>query len=137
LTGCGAARTIFGAVWLIAIQMKLTLRETNIIPTTYLARRKLRLALRNATTEPARPISQIMKPEANGNATRWQGYVARDGFGITLMRNHISAANPVIEGSQNSQRFFACPAALGQHGGIRFFSEKNVITPVPYQIRLQ
>jgi len=115
--------------------MKLTLRETNIIPTTYLARRKLRLALRNATTEPARPISQMIKPDANGNATRWQGYVARDGFGITLMRNHISARSPVIGESQNSQRCFACPAALGQPDGIRFFPEKNVITSVPYQIR--
>jgi hypothetical protein len=76
-----------------------------------------------------------MKPDANGNATRWQGYAARDGFGITLMRNHISAANPVIEGSQNSQRCFAGPAALEQAGDIRFFPEKNVITPAPCQIR--
>jgi hypothetical protein len=76
-----------------------------------------------------------MKPDASGNATRWQGYVARDGFGITLMRNHISAANPVIEGSQNSQRCFARPAALGQPGGIGFFPEKNVITSAPYQVR--
>jgi hypothetical protein len=77
----------------------------------------------------------MMKPEANGNATRWQGYVARDGFGITLIRNHISAANPVIEGSQNSQRRFTCPAPLELPDGIRFFSKKNVITPAPYQIR--
>jgi hypothetical protein len=74
----------------------------------------------------------MTKPEANGNATRWQGYVARDGFGITLMRNHISAANPVIEGSQNSQRCFAGPAALGQPDDICFFPEKNFTTPAPY-----
>jgi hypothetical protein len=72
-----------------------------------------------------------MKPEANGNATRWQGYAARDGFGITLMRNHISAANPVIEGSQNNQRFFTGPAASGLPDDIRFFPEKNATTPAP------
>jgi hypothetical protein len=76
----------------------------------------------------------MMKPDANGNATRWQGYVARDGFGTTLMRNHISAANPVIEGSQNSQRCFAHPDALGRTDDIRFFTEKNVITSAPYKI---
>jgi hypothetical protein len=98
---------------------------------TYLARRKLRLALRNATTEPASPISQMMKPEANGNATRWQGYVARDGFGITLMSNQTSAANPVIEGNQNSHLCFTGPPVPGQADDIRFFPEKNVTTPAP------
>jgi hypothetical protein len=72
-----------------------------------------------------------MKPEANGNATRWQGYVARDGFGITLMRNHISARSPVIEESQNSHLCFTGPAVLGQTDDIRFFPEKNFITPAP------
>jgi hypothetical protein len=63
-----------------------------------------------------------MKPDANGNATRWQGYVARDGLGITLMRNHISAANPVIEGNQNNQLCFAGLAAMRQPDGFLFFS---------------
>jgi hypothetical protein len=105
----------------------------------YFALKKLCLALRNAATEPSRPISQITKPEANGKATRWQGYVARDGLGITLMRNHISAANPVIEGSQNNQRVarsgarsvFDGPAAIGLPDVLCFFLEKDVITPAP------
>jgi hypothetical protein len=73
----------------------------------------------------------MIKPEANGNATRWQGYVARDGFGITLMRNHISARSPVIEESQNSHLCFTGPAALGQPDDSPFFLEKNFITPAP------
>jgi len=76
-----------------------------------------------------------MKPDASGNATRWQGYVARDGFGITLMRNHISAKSPVIEESQNSHLCFTGPAALGQPDDALFFLEKNVITSALYQIR--
>jgi hypothetical protein len=72
-----------------------------------------------------------MKPDANGNATRWQGYVARDGFGITLMRNHISAANPVIEGNQNNQLCFAGLAVLGQPDKAPFFLEFFFITPAP------
>jgi hypothetical protein len=72
-----------------------------------------------------------MKPEANGNATRWQGYAARDGFGITLMRNQTSAANPAIEGSQNSHLCFARPAVPGQSDDSLFFLEKSVITPAP------
>jgi len=86
------------------------------------------LALRNATTEPASAIIQIIKPDANGNATRWQGYDALDGFGITLMRNHISAANPVIEGSQNNQRLFA---GLELPDNIFFLPEEHIITPAP------
>jgi hypothetical protein len=72
-----------------------------------------------------------MKPDASGNAIRWQGYAARDGFGITLMRNQTSAANPVIEGSQNSQRYFAGPDVFEQSDDIRFFIEKNTATPAP------
>jgi len=73
----------------------------------------------------------MIKPDANGNATRWQGYVARDGFGITLMRNQTSARSPVIGRNQNSHLCFACPGALGQPEDICFFSEKNVTTPAP------
>jgi hypothetical protein len=77
----------------------------------YLARSKLRLALRNATAEPTSPISHIIKPDAKGNATRWQGYVARDGFGITRIRNHRSARNPIVEDNHNNQRcFLLCSA---------------------------
>jgi len=47
------------------------------------------------------------------------------------MRNHISARNPVIEGSQNNQRYFASPDILEQAEDIRFFAEKDAITPAP------
>jgi hypothetical protein len=57
-----------------------------------------------AAIEPARPSSQTTKPEANGKATLWQGYVARDGFGITRIKNQIRANNPVIGNSHLSQR---------------------------------
>jgi len=30
-----------------------------------------------------------------GKAARWQGYAIRDGFGMTLIKNHIKAASPV------------------------------------------
>jgi hypothetical protein len=70
----------------------------------------------------------MTKPEANGNATRWHGYAARDGFGITLMRNHIRANSPAMEGSQNSQRLL--PVAEFPDD-ICFLPEKNGITPTP------
>jgi hypothetical protein len=97
----------------------------------FLVRRKLFLALRNAATEPVSPISQMMKPEANGNATRWQGYVALDGFGITLTKNHISAKNPVMDENQNHPRCFAGLSALSLlENSLLLFKENNV-TPAP------
>jgi len=49
----------------------------------------------------------MIKPDAIGNATRWQGYAARDGFGMTLIRNQTRAKKPIIKGSQNNHRLFA------------------------------
>jgi hypothetical protein len=49
-------------------------------------------------------MSQIIKLEASGNATRWQGYVAREGFGITRIKNHIRAAKPVNGKSSQTHR---------------------------------
>jgi hypothetical protein len=46
------------------------------------------------------PVSQTTKLLASGAATRWQGYVAREGFGSTRMRNQISANNPKMGNSQ-------------------------------------
>ena len=46
----------------------------------------------------------MIKPDASGNATRWQGYVAREGLGITRTKNQINAANPV-----NGNSHQACP----------------------------
>ena len=37
---------------------------------------------------------QAKNPDAIGVATRWQGYKARLGFGITRTRTHISATKP-------------------------------------------
>ena len=65
-----------------------------------------RFALRKAVTEPMAPASQIAKPDANGKAARWHGYVAREGFGITRNKNHSSAKNPPIGNSHFSQRCF-------------------------------
>ena len=47
-------------------------------------------ALLNAMAAPKSPTSHATNPEASGKAIFWQGYVARDGFGITRMRNQIS-----------------------------------------------
>jgi hypothetical protein len=68
--------------------------------------------------EPTAPASQTIKPEANGNATRWHGYVARDGFGITRIKNHISAKTPPMGNTQRIQRRLLCSTdqlVLGQH----------------------
>jgi hypothetical protein len=46
----------------------------------------------------------MTKPDAIGKATRWQGYVAREGFGRTRTKNHTSATNPVNGKIQINQR---------------------------------
>jgi hypothetical protein len=61
-------------------------------------------ALWKAATEPSKPISQIIKLDASGNATRWQGYVALDGFGITRIRNQMSANKPVTGKRNRNQQ---------------------------------
>jgi hypothetical protein len=37
-----------------------------------------------------------MNPDASRNATRWHGYPAREGFGITRIKNHISDISPAM-----------------------------------------
>jgi hypothetical protein len=53
--------------------------------------------------EPISPVSQITKPLASGAATRWQGYVAREGFGTTRIRNQISDNNPAMGNTHINQ----------------------------------
>ena len=45
-------------------------------------------------TEEKTPVSHRIKPAATGNATRWQGYAALLGFGITRIRNHTRDKKP-------------------------------------------
>ena len=59
--------------------------------------------MRNATTEPTRPTSQATNPDASGMAIRWHGYIAREGLGITRIKNQTREISPTIGSSQNSQ----------------------------------
>jgi hypothetical protein len=43
-----------------------------------------------------RPINHKTKPEANGKAALWQGYEARDGFGMTRIKNQMVAVIPKL-----------------------------------------
>jgi hypothetical protein len=90
-------------VLLIAIHINATLAMMQIAAVIYLAFAIARFALWYAAAEPARPSSQIMKLDANGNATRWQGYAAREGFGITRIKNQIKANSPVTGHNHFSQ----------------------------------
>ena len=49
----------------------------------------------NKANEAKIPINQITNDEAIGNAIRWQGYVARDGLGITLIINQMHDTIPI------------------------------------------
>ena len=42
------------------------------------------------------PDNQMKKLAARGNAARWQGYAARLGLGITLIKNQIKETRPKI-----------------------------------------
>jgi hypothetical protein len=92
------------------------------------------LALRRAPNEPASPKSQIIKPDARGKATRWQGYVAREGFGKTRTRNHISATNPVSGKIQINQRLFCLRAEkfpfFGQIDEKDFLLKSDILIPL-------
>jgi hypothetical protein len=50
------------------------------------------------------PVSHTMNPLAMGAAKRWQGYVARDGLGMTRTKNHSNDAIPTKGTTQGSQR---------------------------------
>ena len=90
-----------------------------------------RLALRYAKIELISPASQTTKPLASGAATRWQGYVAREGFGITRIRNQISDNIPAMGNTHiNQQYFLLCLRYLpvfGQTDTIRFFLRNDIL----------
>jgi hypothetical protein len=66
----------------------------------------LSFAFLNAAPQAPRPKSQATKPEANGKATRWHGYAAREGFGTTRIKNHISDTSPAMGSVHINQRYF-------------------------------
>jgi hypothetical protein len=81
------------------------------------------------------PVSQIIKPDAKGNATRWQGYVALDGFGMTRIRNQTSAAKPE-SGNSHRSHLYLLPGSmtlpvLGQTLSDRLLHRNAIITPPP------
>jgi hypothetical protein len=85
--------------------------------------------LRYANVEPASPVSQIINPLAKGAATRWHGYAAREGFGITRIRNQTSENNPAIGNNQTSQwNLLLYISSFGQDGLCFLFSE-CILTP--------
>jgi hypothetical protein len=72
------------------------------------------------------PASQSAKPDANGKAKRWHGYVAREGFGITRNRNHSIAKNPPIGNIHFSQRCF-CLLLRGLHAFVQ--NDRSCFSP--------
>jgi len=80
-------------------QIMATATAVQVAANTYRDRRTRCLALRYAIVEPTRPASHTTKPLASGAATRWQGYVALLGLGMTRSRNHTSANSPVTGSS--------------------------------------
>jgi hypothetical protein len=96
--------------------------------------------LRYAATEPANPINQIIKPDASGKATLWHGYVARNGFGITRIKNQIRANNPETGNNHLSQLNLLLGSmglpVLGQTGGVCFLLENSIFTTLGVFSRL-
>ena len=82
--------------------------------------------------EAARPITHVIKPEAIGKASRWQGYAARDGLGMTRTKNHIKAAKPANGNNHQGQRKLRCDLiilpVLGQKRGLSSFFRNDIIT---------
>jgi hypothetical protein len=48
----------------------------------------------------------MTKPLASGAATRWHGYIAREGFGSTRIKNQISDNRPTMGHTHISQEYF-------------------------------
>jgi hypothetical protein len=96
---------------------------------TYCDRCNKDLAFLYIKVELIRPTIQIIKLLASGKAKRWQGYVARVGFGITRIRNQKSDNSPVMGNSHINHRFLLLCLRLlpdlGQSGkelsGLLFF----------------
>jgi hypothetical protein len=79
-----------------------------------------------------------MKPPASGVTTRWQGYVDREGFGTTRIKNHISEKSPTMGNTHINQRYFVlCPRyfpVLGQTGEM-FLPSLNSVFPILRNLR--
>jgi hypothetical protein len=84
-------------------QIIATAAAAKIPASTYRDRRSSHPARRYARVEPTSPTIHTIKPLASGAATRWQGYVALLGLGMTLTKNHISASKLVMGRSNAGQ----------------------------------
>jgi hypothetical protein len=108
----------------------LTARQTS--PIIYRLRAKLTFAFLNATAHAPNPRNHAINPEANGKANRWQGYVARDGFGITRIKNHTSDTSPATGNIHFNHPYFLLPPlclpALEQSGWSCFLLDNRIFT---------
>jgi len=125
--GCGLAIADSSLVAIKASHRIPILTPTKIKASVYRLRAKLCFAFLNAAAEPARPKSHATKPEANGKATRWHGYTAREGFGNTRIRNHISDNNPTIGNVHINQGYFLL--VFGRTDGMRFPFKNGILVP--------
>jgi len=75
----------------------------------------------------------MTNPLASGAAIRWQGYVAREGFGRTRMRNQSSDNSPAMGNSHISQGYFLlrrkCLPVFGQTGKLFLAFLNSISTP--------
>ena len=90
----------------MAAQMNPTLIAIKNNAVTYWAFKSSLFAFLKATIEANMPVNQITNPDASGKATLWHGYVARLGFGITRIRNHISDISPIMGSIHLTQVYF-------------------------------
>jgi hypothetical protein len=109
----------------------LTAKQTN--PITYRLRAKLTFAFLNATAQAPNPNIHVINPEANGNANRWHGYVARDGFGTTRIKNQTSDTSPAMGNIHFNQRYLRTLSLFlllfGQADLSSFLFENDIYIP--------
>ena len=94
--GENAAAAGLFSVALMAVHRIATTATAQSAASTYRDRSSRYLALRQIIAEPNRPMIQMTNALASGAATRWQGYVARLGLGMTRSRNQTRATKPVM-----------------------------------------
>jgi hypothetical protein len=104
--GVNAASAGARPVMLTDNHIVITLTTIHIPATIYRDWLRKLFAFRYARAEPIIPAIQITKPLANGAAKRWQGYVAREGFGMTRIKNQISEKSPKMGNTHINQRYF-------------------------------
>jgi hypothetical protein len=79
----------------VDVKIKITSANANKAkPMMYFERFHCALALVNTRLDDNIPIIHRINAEATGKAACWQGYAARLGFGITLIKNQVRAASP-------------------------------------------